>query len=94
MIAIESLYDAAARSGLLTRAVFGGTEVMLDFRAADEDVLNGLGVSRNYSIRYPLSRLATLATGDTLWISGRSYRVREISVTGDGTEARASLTQL
>ena len=94
MIAIESLYDAAARSGLLTRAALGGTEVMVDFRAPDEDVLDGLGVSRNYSIRYPLSRLPALVSGDTLWISGRSYRVREISVTGDGTEARASLTRL
>lgn len=94
MIAIESLYDAAARSGMLTRAAFGSTEVMVDFRAPDEDVLDGLGVSRNYSIRYPLSRLSALASGDTLWISGCSYRVREISVTGDGTEARASLTRL
>ncbi len=94
MIAIESLYDAAARSGLLTRAALGGIEVMVDFRAPDEDVLNGLGVSRNFSIRYPVCRLPTLSSGDTLWISGRSYRVREISVTGDGTEARATLTQL
>ena len=94
MIAIESLYDAAARSGLLKRAAWGGTEVMVDFRAPDEDVLDGLGVSRNYSVRYPLSRLPSLASGDPLWISGRSYRVREISVTGDGTEARATLTQL
>lgn len=94
MIAIESLYDAAARSGLLTRAALGGTEVMVDFRAPDEDVLDGLGVSRNYSIRYPLSCLPALASGDTLWIAGRSYRVREITVMGDGTEARASLTRL
>ncbi|MDP2431457.1 MAG: hypothetical protein Q8O33_05450 [Pseudomonadota bacterium] len=94
MITIETLYDAAARSGLLTRAAFGSTEVMVDFRAPDEDVLNGLGISRNYSIRYPLSQLPALASGDTLWISGRSYRVREISVTGDGTEARATLTRL
>ena len=67
---------------------------MVDFRAPDEDVLDGLGVSRNYSIRYPLSRLPSLASGDTICISGLRYRVREISMTGDGTEARATLTQL
>lgn len=91
---IEALYDAAANAGLLTRAVFAGTEVMVDFRAPDEDVLDGLGVSRNYTIRYPVSRLPLLAAGNTLEIAGQPYRVREVTAMGDGTEARASLTRL
>jgi hypothetical protein len=91
---VETLYDAAANAGLLTRAVIGGSEVMVDFRAPDEDVLDGLGVSRNHTIRYPVSRLPLLAAGHTLEIAGQTYRVREVTALGDGTEARASLTRL
>lgn len=91
---VETLYDAAANAGLLTRAVIGGTEVMVDFRAPDEDVLDGLGVSRNHSIRYPASRLPNLTAGNTLEIAGQTYRVREVTAMGDGTEARASLSRL
>lgn len=91
---VETLYDAAANAGLLTRAVIGGTEVMVDFRAPDEDVLDGLGVSRNHTIRYPVSRLPNLTAGNTLEIASQTYRVREVTAMGDGTEARASLTRL
>lgn len=91
---VETLYDAAANAGLLTRAVIGGAEVMVDFRAPDEDVLDGLGISRNHTVRYPVSRLPLLAAGNTLEIAGQTYRVREVTAMGDGTEARASLTRL
>ena len=94
MMDVGALYDAAANAGLLTRAVIGGTEVMVDFRAPDEDVLDGLSVSRNHTIRYPVSRLPLLAAGNTLEIAGQIYRVREVTAMGDGTEARASLTRL
>jgi hypothetical protein len=94
MAGIETLYDAAASAGLLIRAVSGSLEVMVDFRAPDEDVLDGLGVNRNYTIRYPLSRLPLLAAGNALEIAGITYRVREVSAMGDGTEARASLTRM
>ena len=94
MAGIETLYDAAASAGLLIRAVSGRLEVMVDFRAPDEDVLDGLGVNRNYTIRYHLSRLPLLAAGNALEIAGITYRVREVSAMGDGTEARASLTRL
>ncbi|MDO8892330.1 MAG: hypothetical protein Q7V00_10830 [Sulfurimicrobium sp.] len=91
---LTTLYDAAASAGLLTPAVFGGMSVMVDFRAPDEDVLDGLGISRNYSIRYPVSWLPQLAAGDSLEIASQSYRVREITALGDGTEQRATLTRL
>lgn len=94
MAGVEALYDAAASAGLLTRAVSGSLEVMVDFRAPDEDVLDGLGVNRNYTIRYPMSRLPLLAAGNALEIAGITYRVREVSAMGDGMEARASLTRL
>ncbi len=94
MAFIEDIYDAAARSSLLTGAIVGGMEVMVDFRAPDEDVLDGLGVSRNHTIRYPVSRLPNLTAGNTLEIAGQTYRVREVTAVGDGTEARAALTRL
>lgn len=94
MLSVEFLYAAAANAGMLKTALFGSTEVMVDFRAPDEDVLSGLGVSRDYAIRYPLTWLPSLAAGNTLEISGQSYRVREITAIGDGSERRASLSKL
>lgn len=94
MAGFEALYDAAASAGLLTRALFGSTVVMVDFRAPDEDMLEGLGVSRNHSVRYLRSRLPQLVSGDSLEIAGQVYRVREITALGDGSEMRASLTRL
>lgn len=91
---VEVLYDAAANAGLLTPALFGTLEVMVEFHAPDEAVLDGLGVSRSYSIRYPVSRLPLLASGNRLEIAGQTYRVREVTAMGDGSEARAALTRL
>jgi len=65
---------------------------MADFRAPDEDVLNGLGVSRGYTLRYPQNRL-TLKSGDELVVAAVNYRVREVTQLGDGSECRASLTR-
>ena len=93
MMDVGALYDAAAHSGLLTAVTFGTAEVMVDFRAPDEDVLDGLGVSRGYTIRYPQSRLA-LTAGNELLVAGVTYRVREVTQLGDGSECRASLTRL
>ncbi len=94
MLSVEFLYAAAANAGLLKAASIGGTQVMVDFRAPDEDVLGGMGVSRDYAIRYPLAWLPALAAGSTLDIGGNTYRVREVLAMGDGSEMRAHLTQL
>jgi len=99
MIAIESLYDAAARSGLLQEAVWAPgvgpvVAAWVEFRAPDASILDGLGVATDYGIRYPASRLAGLDQGDTLEIGGAVYRVREIRALGDGTEHHATLTRL
>jgi hypothetical protein len=94
MVSVEFLYAAADNAGLLTPALFGATQVMIDFRAPDEDVLSGMGVSRDYSIRYPLTWMANLVAGSTIAISGQTYRVREVTAIGDGSECRATLTRL
>ena len=53
MTSLADLYAAAGRAGLLTSATIGGTEVLVDFRAPDVEVLDGLGLSSDYAIRYP-----------------------------------------
>ena len=94
MVNVEFLYAAADSAGLLTPALFGGTQVMVDLRAPDHDVLSGMGVSRDYTIRYPLTWLADLVAGSTLELAGQNYRVREITAIGDGSECQATLSRL
>lgn len=93
MVSLTDLYAAAGRAGLLTSAVIRGAEVLVDFRAPDAEVLDGLGLTADYAIRYPASDVM-LDTGHELVIGGVSYRVREVRLVGDGSEARASLTRL
>lgn len=87
------LYAAAARAGLLKTAMIGTREVLVDFRAPDEAVLDGLTLSSDYSIRYLTSDLM-LEAGNQLIIDGVAYRVRESRAIGDGAEHRATLTRL
>ncbi len=94
MVSVEFMYAAANNAGLLKPALFGAQQVMVDLRAPDEDVLSGMGVSRDYSIRYPLTWITDLVAGSTIDISGQSYRVREVTAIGDGSECRATLARL
>lgn len=93
MVSLTDLYAAAGRAGLLTPATIGNAEVLVDFRAPDAEVLDGLGLSSDYAIRYSASDVM-LDTGHELVIDGVMYRVREVRLVGDGSEARASLTRL
>jgi hypothetical protein len=93
MVSLRDLYAAAGRAGLLTPAVIGGDEVLVDFRAPDTEVLDGLGLSSDYAIRYPASDVM-LDSGHELVIGGVTYRVREVRTVGDGAECRATLMRL
>jgi hypothetical protein len=93
MTSLTDLYAAAGRAGLLTSATIGGTEVLVDFRAPDVEVLDGLGLSSDYAIRYPADEVV-LDTGHELVIGGVTYRVREVRAIGDGSECQATLTRL
>jgi hypothetical protein len=90
---VTDLYDAAARAGLLTPVQVGAVTVQCAFRAPDETVLDGLALSRDYEIEFPVERLS-LNVGDTVTIAGAPYRVREVMVLRDGSEARAKLARL
>jgi hypothetical protein len=93
MVSLTDLYAAAGRAGLLTPALIGGSEVLVDFRAPDAEVLDGLGLSSDYAIRYPASDVM-LVSGHELVIGGVTYRVREVRTVGDGSECRATLMRL
>ncbi|MDP2430564.1 MAG: hypothetical protein Q8O33_00875 [Pseudomonadota bacterium] len=98
MIAVETLYDAAARSGLLQEAIWvpdTGPVVAtwVEFRAPDASILDGIGMSTDYAMRYPATWLVGLKRGDTLKIGGVTYRIRSIMAVGDGAENRASLSR-
>ena len=93
MTSLTDLYAAAGRAGLLTPATIGGAAVLVDFRAPDVEVLDGLGLSSDYAIRYPADEVL-LDTGHELVIGGMTYRVREVRAIGDGSECRATLTRL
>ncbi|MDG9670888.1 hypothetical protein ONV78_24325 [Hahella sp. CR1] len=91
---LEALYDAADRAGLLVRAETDGGSASVEFRAPDEPVLEGLALSADYAIRYPVSALPTLAIDDEIVVAGVCYQVRDIRAVGDGAERRADLTRL
>ena len=74
MVSVSDLYAAAGRAGLLASATIGGAEVLVDFRAPDVEVLDGLGLSSDYAIRYPADEVI-LDTGHELVIGGATYRV-------------------
>jgi hypothetical protein len=90
---VVTLYEAARNAGLLTAATVTGNTVHCAFRAPDETVLDGFALSRDYQLDYPASWL-TLVAGNTVEIAGVTYQVRGVRAIGDGSERRASLSQL
>lgn len=94
MVRVEDFYEAAARTGLLVEAEVDGQTIAVDFRSPDETVLDGLVLSADYSIRFPVSVLPNLASGHTVSIAGHTYRVRDVRTIGDGSERRADLSRI
>jgi hypothetical protein len=94
MIDVGALYEVAARAGLLALAQVEGRAVPVDFRAPDVVLLDGLVLSHQYTMTYPAAWLPELGAGSGVDIGGQSYRVREITAVGDGSEQRATLTRV
>lgn len=94
MIDVGALYEVAARAGLLALAQVEGRAVPVDFRAPDVVLLDGLVLSHQYTMTYPAAWLPELGAGSGVDIGGQSYRVREITAIGDGSEQRATLTRV
>ncbi len=93
MHAIEAFYAAAERAGMLTTLVVEGQSVQVDFRAPDQTVLDGLALSTDYTLRYPLAWLPALAPGQCVTVAGQAFQVREVRAIGDGSERQATLTR-
>ena len=91
---LTDFYDAAASTDMLTEVMVAGDTVMCEFRAPDESLLDGLALSTDYAIRYPVPRLPNLAAGETVVIAGDHYQVREVRALVDGSERRATLTKI
>ena len=94
---MESLYSAAAHAGFLVECCWENDDgydayAMVSFREHDQSLLNGLASSREPTITYPRSAMPTLTKAALVTIEGKIYRVREVTVIADGTEARAMLT--
>lgn len=90
---VTDLYEAAARSQLLTPVTVGTATIQCAFRAPDEVVLDGLALSRDYHIEYPTVWL-TLTIGNVVNIAGEAYKVREVRQLRDGSESSATLSKL
>ncbi len=89
---VTDLYEAAARSQLLTPVTLGTVTIQCAFRAPDETVLDGLALSRDYHIEYPTAWL-NLTSGAVVNIAGEVYQVREVRQLRDGSESRATLSK-
>ena len=90
---VTTLYEAARNAGLLTAVSVAGSSVHCAFRAPDQTVLDGFALSRDYQIDYPAAWL-TLTVGDMVEVAGNAYQVRDVRAISDGSERRASLSQL
>ena len=99
-IGLGDLYGAADRAGFLKEVIWtptgGGVPrtVRVGFRAPDEPVLDGLAVSTDYVISYPVIALPDLVAEEIVRIEAVDFRVREVRVIGDGQECRATLKRL
>ena len=94
---MERLYSAAEHAGFLVECTWLDDmryeeTAMVNFRTHDQSLLHGLVAAADPTITYPLSAIPELAKGTRITIEDKTYSVREITVIGDGTEARATLS--
>jgi hypothetical protein len=91
---IELIYQAAEHAGFLQQCLWDDCTAMVGFQAADQDVLNRLTQSTEFSMTYPANSLQGLRTGHRVEIAEVRYQVREVVRISDGSEMRATLTKL
>jgi len=97
---VEQIYASAANVGLLKECLWypsNGAPSQLHqvgFAAPDESLLDGLTLSTDYEMTYPVTAFGGLAVREVVEIGGTSYQVRDIRAVADGSEIRAKLTRL
>ena len=90
----KAVYAAAANVGLLHECTWRQEDVMVGLFRSDHTVLDHLTQSSDTCMTYPASCLQGLKPGEKVLINHRRYQVREVVAIGDGSEMRATLTQL
>ena len=100
MSLVAQIYESAANTGLLKECVWypsngaPSQRHQVGFAAPDESVLDGLTLSTDYEMTYPVTALNGLAAREVVEVGGSSFQVRGIRAVGDGSELRAKLTRL
>jgi hypothetical protein len=97
---VEKIYRAAANVGFLKTCVWqpsdGGADQThsVGFSAPDREMLSGLSLSTDYEMTFPNSCFVGLKAHETVQIEGVTYKVREVTAVGDGSEVRAKLMRV
>ena len=97
---VDAIYRAAANAGFLRECRWQPTDGtasqthQVGFAAPDDTLLDGLTLSTEYVMTYPVTALVGLAARETVEIGGATFQVRDIRAVGDGSEIRAKLTRL
>lgn len=97
---VEQIYASAANVGLLQECLWypsngaSSQRHQVGFAAPDESLLDGLTLSTDYEMSYPVTAFGGLAVREVVEIGGTSFQVRDIRAVGDGSEIRAKLTRL
>jgi len=100
MSLVAQIYESAANAGLLKECLWypsngaPSQRHQVGFAAPDESVLDGLTLSTDYEMTYPVTALNGLAAREVVEVGGSSFQVRGIRAVGDGSELRAKLTRL
>jgi hypothetical protein len=97
---IEQIYESATNAGLLTECLWypsngaPSQRHQVGFAAPDESLIDGLTLSTDYVMTYPVTAFGGLAAREVVEISGTAFQVRDIRSLSDGSEIRAKLTRL
>lgn len=100
MSLVAQIYESAANAGLLKECLWypsngaPSQRHQVGFTAPDESLLDGLTLSTDYEMTYPVTALNGLAAREVVEVGGSSFQVRDIRAVGDGSELRAKLTRL
>jgi len=100
MSLVAQIYESAANAGLLRECLWypsngaPSQRHQVGFAAPDESLLDGLTLSTDYEMTYPVTAFEGLATREVVEIGGTSFQVRDIRSLSDGSEIRAKLTRL
>ncbi len=97
---VEQIYASAANAGLLKECLWQPSDGspsqthQVGVSAPDESLLDGLSLSTEYVMTYPVTAFGGLVAREVVEIGDTTFQVRDIRAVGDGSEIRAKLTRL